>query len=148
MDIRKIIFGLMVLIFIISIFVPIKGIPEEKSCSADSDCIFVRSVCCPGCSGGFESMNVKFSDKMNNDMLLKCNGTDCPMNYCQSPYGEAYKPIPKCIHNECSVGDSLKCTAVCSYIEKTNVSNYRIYAKNIAIAEGLSQTALADKCEC
>ncbi|MDD5182102.1 MAG: hypothetical protein PHC66_02950 [Candidatus Nanoarchaeia archaeon] len=148
MDIRKIIFGVMVLLFLVTLFVPVKGVPEEKRCSGDSECEFVRTVCCQGCSGGFDSVNVEFSTKMNNDMLLKCNDTDCPPNYCEGPYGEAYKAVPKCINGECSVGDSLKCTAVCSYYAKNNTAPYKVYFSNIAIAEGLSQEALIDKCEC
>jgi len=150
MDIRKIILGVMVIVFIVIIFVPIKITPDEKRCSADSDCAFVKTLCCPNCEGGLGSVNTKYSDKMNLDINTRCNNLTCPPLYCENPYGESYTAKPACVNNVCSSKSELNCNAICSYLEpdRKDRAPYKVYLSNDAIAEGLSQTALADKCEC
>jgi len=148
MDIRKIIVGLMILVFVIVLFVPVKATPEEKRCIADEDCAFVSTVCCPSCEGGFDSVNVQYADKMNLESYAKCTETQCPPLYCENPYGESYTAKPACIDKACSTKSELKCTAVCSYLEKKDRNPYSIYIQNVVAAEGQSINALADRCEC
>lgn len=148
MDIRKVILIIMLFIFAITLVFPGANVTSQKRCSSDEDCGFVRTVCCPGCSGGFDSVNVKYADSINSEMNIRCNDTECPPLFCESDYGSAYTTAPKCTSHVCVSESKLQCNAVCSYYEKRDRAPFKIYLKNTAELENKSISKLALDCEC
>lgn len=148
MDIRKIIFGIMIFVFVLVLFVPVKTVPPEKKCSVDSDCALVRTVCCPSCDGGTDSVNTKYSEQANKVVETGCNDTECPPLYCENKYGEAYTLKPVCINKTCSLRSEFNCNAICSYLKNKDRYPYSVYLNNIAMEQGLYITKLTELCGC
>jgi hypothetical protein len=148
MDGRKIIFGLMVIVFLLVVFFPVSGNYVSKKCEYDSDCAFVRTKCCPGCEGGFAAVNKNSADKLNPEMDVKCNSTECQPLFCENSFGAGYMAKPRCYNSQCKVNYELQCTAVCSYYTQNLKAPYKLYLISIAELENTTILKLVDKCGC
>jgi len=149
LDVRRVILIILAIVFLFTfIFDEGELIPVEKRCTVDEDCNFVKTVCCPGCSGGFDSLNVKYAKDINFEMSEQCKDKTCPPLFCETEVGSAYVTKPVCENTVCTSKSELQCTAICTYFDKKDKNPFNVYLENAAEIEGVRVVDIALFCRC
>ncbi len=139
-------------IILIVIFLALFGIfqttmvPQEKRCEKVDDCVFVRTKCCPGCTG-FESVNKMAAQSIEEKMSKICN-EECPLVECESETGFAISPVPVCINNLCDSVDELNCQLFCKYFSEEDDQIYMEYLIKTSEKIGKNIEDIAKNCGC